>query len=123
MIRIFRNQLDFSRWPRLKEKLALVFKTKTRDAWCKIMEGSDVCFAPVLSMSESARTPPQQAAGNLHRKRGGCFSRAPAPRFFKDGTPKFQGHPPPPGQDTENVLTDFGFSDPEIESLKSSHVI
>ena len=53
----FQNQLDFSQWPQLKDKLSIVFKTKTREAWCEIMEGSDVCFAPVLSMSEAPEHP------------------------------------------------------------------
>jgi len=117
----FQNQLDFARWPQLKEKLSLVFKTKTREAWCEIMEGSDVCFAPVLSMSEAPEHP-----HNKHRKtfveNEGVLQPAPAPRFSRT-EPEIKSPPPIPGQDTETVLAAFGFTPQEIESLKVSETI
>ena len=117
----FQNQLDFAQWPQLKEKLSLVFKTKTREAWCEIMEGSDVCFAPVLSMSEAPEHP-----HNKQRKtfveNDGVLQPAPAPRFSRTD-PVIKRPPPIPGQDTENVLEDFGFTTQEIESLKASGTI
>jgi alpha-methylacyl-CoA racemase len=117
----FQNQLDFAQWPRLKEKLSAVFKTKTRDAWCEIMEGSDVCFAPVLSMSEAPEHP-----HNKQRKTfvefDGVLQPAPAPRFSRT-EPNIKNPPPIPGQDTETVLADFGFTTQEIESLKTSKII
>jgi len=117
----FNNQLDSNQWPQLKEKLAAVFKTKTRDQWCEIMEGSDVCFAPVLSMSEAPRHPHYQ-----HRKTfiqiDGVLQPAPAPRFSRN-KPEIKNPPPTPGQDTLAVLADFGFSAEEIDALRSMQVI
>ena len=117
----FQNQLDHSRWPQLKEKLSLVFKTKTREQWCEIMEGSDICFAPVLSMTEAPDHP-----HNQHRKtfidHNGVIQPAPAPRFSRT-VPEIKSPPPTPGQDTESVLSEFGFTHQEIESLKTSATI
>ncbi len=117
----FQNQLDFAQWPQLKEKLSAVFKTKTREAWCEIMEGSDVCFAPVLSMSEAPEHP-----HNKQRKtfveNDGVLQPAPAPRFSRTAA-EIKSPPPIPGQDTEKVLADFGFTTQEIESLKTSETI
>ena len=117
----FQNQLDFAQWPQLKEKLSLVFKAKTRKAWCEIMEGSDVCFAPVLSLSEAPEHP-----HNKQRKtfveNDGVLQPAPAPRFSRT-RPEIKSPPPIPGQDTQTVLADFGFTMQEIESLKASETI
>jgi alpha-methylacyl-CoA racemase len=117
----FQNQLDFAQWPQLKEKLTILFKTKTRDAWCKIMEGSDVCFAPVLSMSEAPEHPHNKQR-NTFIENNGVLQPAPSPRFSRTA-PEIKNPPPTPGQDTESVLADFGFSVGEIDSLKSSEVI
>ena len=77
----FAPQMDRSQWGKLKDKLTEVFKTKTRDQWCEIMEGSDVCFAPVLSLTEAAEHP-----HNIHRKTfselDGVLQPSPAPRFI-----------------------------------------
>jgi len=117
----FQNQLDFNRWPLLKEKLSIIFKTKTRTEWCEIMEGSDVCFAPVLSMTEAPQHPHIR-----HRQtfieNDGVLQPAPAPRFSRT-EPEIKNSPPTPGQDTESVLNDFGFSEEELEALKSNQVI
>jgi len=64
------RQMDRKAWPDLKEKFAALFKTKTRDEWCKIMEGSDICFAPVLSMAEAPNHPHNQLRGTFCRGRG-----------------------------------------------------
>ena len=117
----FQNQLDFSQWPQLKDKLSIVFKTKTREAWCEIMEGSDVCFAPVLSMSEAPEHPHNKQRKTFIENEG-VLQPAPAPRFSRTA-PEIKSPPPTPGQDTESVLADFGFSGREIESLKSSEAI
>jgi alpha-methylacyl-CoA racemase len=117
----FQNQLDFAQWPQLKEKLSIVFKTKTREAWCEIMEGSDVCFAPVLSMSEAPEHPHNKRRKTFIKNEG-VLQPAPAPRFSRT-EPEIKGPPPTPGQDTENVLTDFGFTEQEIETLRSSETI
>jgi alpha-methylacyl-CoA racemase len=75
-------QMDAKGWPALKEKLTAVFKSKTRDEWCKIMEGSDVCFAPVLTMSEATQHPHMKAR-EVFITRHGIPQPAPAPRFSR----------------------------------------
>jgi len=117
----FQCQLDFAQWPQLKDKLSVLFKTKTRDAWCEIMEGSDVCFAPVLSMSEAPKHPHNKQRKTFIENEG-VLQPAPAPRFSRT-EPEIKSPPPTPGQDTQSVLIDFGFTEQEIESLKSSETI
>ena len=78
----FDAQLDCEAWPSLKLKLEEVFKAKTRDEWCRIMEGSDVCFAPVLNLSE-APLHPHMAARKTFVERHGAIQPAPAPRFSR----------------------------------------
>jgi alpha-methylacyl-CoA racemase len=78
----FDAQMDRAAWPNLKQRLAEVFKTKTRDEWCRIMEGTDVCFAPVLSMEE-APLHPHMAARGTFISRHGVTQPAPAPRFSR----------------------------------------
>ena len=114
-------QMDQSQWSKLKERLAAIFKSKSRDEWCEIMEGSDVCFAPVLSMGEAPEHP-----HNVHRKSflddGGVVQAAPAPRFSR--TPgQIQSAPVPPGNDNRQVLEEFGFSVGEIDALETDGAI
>jgi alpha-methylacyl-CoA racemase len=74
--------MDRKAWPALKQKLVEVFKSKTREDWCKVMEGTDICFAPVLSMKE-APNHPHMAARNIFVERHGVTQPAPAPRFSR----------------------------------------
>ena len=78
----FDAQMDRNAWPALKEKLTQLFKTRTREEWCKIMEGTDICFAPVLTMTE-APTHPHMAARKIFVERHGVTQPAPAPRFSR----------------------------------------
>jgi alpha-methylacyl-CoA racemase len=78
----FDAQMDREAWPTLKRKLATIFKNKTRDDWCSIMEGTDICFAPVLSLSE-APSHPHMAARKTFVERHGAIQPAPAPRFSR----------------------------------------
>lgn len=78
----FDAQMDPKAWPALKEKLKAVFKSKTREDWCKIMEGTDICFAPVLTMSEATEHP-HMVARNVFIERHGVKQPAPAPRFSR----------------------------------------
>ena len=111
----FDNQFDMKRWPELSDKIATLVKTKTRDEWCALMEGSDVCFAPVLSMSEAAEHPHMKARGSFIEVLG-KVQPAPAPRFSR--TPgEVQGPPPAAGKDTRAVLQAWGFSKDEVEAL------
>jgi alpha-methylacyl-CoA racemase len=102
----FSFSMNKPEWPTLSAKLADVFRTKTRDEWCALMEGSDVCFAPVLSMAE-APTHPHNAARRSFEEVGGVVQPATAPRFSR--TPgAIQGPARPPGADTVAVLADWG---------------
>jgi alpha-methylacyl-CoA racemase len=76
------GQMDPKNWPALKEKLTAVFKTKTRDEWCAIMQGTDVCFAPVLTMSEATQHP-HMVAREVFITHEGHTQPAPAPRFSR----------------------------------------
>ena len=76
-----RAQYDSAQWPALKARLAALFLSRTRDAWCLLFEGSDVCFAPVLSISEAAAHPHNRARGTLQPLPGGGARPGPAPRF------------------------------------------
>jgi alpha-methylacyl-CoA racemase len=78
----FDAQMDREAWPALKQRLVDVFKTKTRDEWCTIMEGTDICFAPILTMSE-APDHPHMAARKIFVSRHGVTQPAPAPRFSR----------------------------------------
>lgn len=117
----FDAQLDRTRWPTLKEKLAKIFATKTRAEWCAIMEGSDVCFAPVLELGE-APAHPHNVARDAFVTLEGVVQPAPAPRF--EATPgAVQGPPPAIGGHNTSSLRDWGFAPARIEELTSKGVI
>ncbi len=117
----FSAQLDRDRWPEFKEKMAAVFRTRTRDEWCSIMEGSDACVAPVLSLAEAPLDPHNVTRGAFVEV-AGVVQPAPAPRFSR--TPgKVQSPPPTPGGDTESALLDWGFSRQDIEALRTGGAI
>ncbi|MGH6717580.1 MAG: CaiB/BaiF CoA transferase family protein, partial [Bradyrhizobium sp.] len=78
----FEAQMDRKSWPSLRARLAQAFKTRTREEWCRIMEGTDVCFAPVLTMAEAPKHP-HMAARNVFVERHGVTQPAPAPRFSR----------------------------------------
>jgi alpha-methylacyl-CoA racemase len=109
------NQLNTGMWPELIDRMAKVFRTKTRDEWVRVFEGSDACFAPVLSMRE--------AQGHEHNRVrrtfvdvAGIIQPAPAPRFGR--TPAGQPGPPPGlGEHTRQALVEWGFSDAETDEL------
>lgn len=114
----FGNQHDQSRWPELTEKLALVFKRKTQAQWCELMEGTDVCFAPVLSFVD-APAHPANVARNTYIDVDGLTQPAPAPRFSR--TPSQVAHGAHTlGEDTEATLAAMGFAESEIRELRES---
>jgi alpha-methylacyl-CoA racemase len=115
------RQMDRAQWEPMKERLAKVFKSKTRDEWCEIMEGSDVCFAPVLSLAE-AYAHPHNAARKTFVESFGRTQPAPAPRFSRT-EPEIQGPPPHPGQQTQASLDGWGFGAEEIQRLRDAKAI
>jgi len=117
----FNDQLDLKKWPALKDKITEIFKAKTRDEWCRIMEGSDICFAPVLSLDE-APGHPHNRARNTFVEVDGVLQPAPTPRFSRT-SPEMQSPPPKPGEHTKAVLAEFGFSSGEIDGLVTAGAI
>jgi alpha-methylacyl-CoA racemase len=115
------GQMDRSQWPAMKERFVDMFKQKTRDEWCGIMEGSDVCFAPVLTMTE-CRDHPHIKARNTFVEAWGAPQSAPAPRFSRSAC-EIQGPPPAPGQHTDEVLADYGFAPDEIRKLRDLNAV
>ncbi len=115
------EQDDRARWPELRERIASVLATRTRAEWTEILEGSDACFGPVLSMSE-APTHPHNVARGTFVEAFGVVQPAPAPRF--SATPGSIERPPPePGQHTDQALTDWGLSGARLEALHASGAI
>jgi alpha-methylacyl-CoA racemase len=117
----FGPQMDRARWPQLAEKLRAVFKKKTRAQWCEIMEGSDVCFAPVLSISEARRHPHNVERGTFVEVDGFEQPR-PAPRFSRTDS-AIQRPPARVGEHTDEALSDWGFSAAELEKLRGVKAI
>jgi alpha-methylacyl-CoA racemase len=115
------KQMDKSQWTASKERLAEVFKTKTRDEWSEIMEHTDVCFAPVLSMDEAPQHP-HIAQRETFTEVAGLVQPAPVPRFSR--TPGTVERPPPhAGQHTDEVLESWGVSPERIAELRESKAI
>jgi len=115
------GQHDQAGWPRLAHRFAEVFKTKTRTEWEKVFEGSDACFAPVLSMAE-VENYPHNAERNAFVRREGVMQPAPAPRFSR--TTAQMGVPPRElGVDTNAVLAEFGFGPEEIADLTRRGIV
>jgi len=117
----FSKQMDASRWPEYKQELTEVFKGKTRDEWCKIMEGTDVCFAPVLSVFEAPEHPHNKAR-NTFVQIDGMVQPAPSPRFSRTEAEIRHGARTP-GEDTRSVLEDCGFTADEIAKLEADGVV
>jgi alpha-methylacyl-CoA racemase len=111
-------QTDRGGWPTLRRSFAERFRSKTRDEWCKVFEGSDACFAPVLTFSEARRDAHNAARGSFVSV-AGVEQPAPAPRFSRTpaGVP---GAPPERGAGGAQALADWGFSSVEIERLRAA---
>ena len=115
------DQLDEQHWPAMKERLAAIFRSKTRAQWQEIMEGSDSCFAPVLSLEEAPNHPHAR-----HRQAfvevGGVTQPSAAPRFSR--TPgAVQGPPVHPGEHTDEILRAAGCTDAEISALREDGAV
>ncbi|MCP4003640.1 MAG: CoA transferase [bacterium] len=115
------EQMDQSHWPELKKRFVEIFKTRTRDEWCERMEGSDVCFAPVLSIAEAREHPHNRARGTFVEVAGAAQPR-PAPRFSRtDG--QISGPPAKPGEHTSEIMAEVGYSEAEIKRLIEARVV
>jgi alpha-methylacyl-CoA racemase len=109
----FDRQFDKQKWPELKERFAEIFRSKTRDEWCEIMEGTDICFAPVLDFAEA----PEQFI-----EVAGVTQPAPTPRFSR--TVSAVASPPPEiGRDTDDVLSSLGYTERRLATLRDRGVI
>ena len=111
----FAQQMSKEQWPHLKGRLRALMLTKTREEWCAEMEHTDICFAPVLTMSEAAAHPHNVARGTFIEV-AGTPQPAPAPRFSRTAA-QVDSPPAHAGQHSREVLADWGFSSERIELL------
>ncbi|GGE81269.1 alpha-methylacyl-CoA racemase [Streptosporangium jomthongense] len=116
----FGDQLDKSRWPELKKSMEQVFRQKTRDQWCELMEGTDICFAPVLDIKE-AQSHPHNQARQTYVDVDGVQQPAPAPRFSRTA-PGIRFAARQYGADTAEVLGELGFQPDQLEAMRSAKV-
>jgi alpha-methylacyl-CoA racemase len=114
----FPNRMEPAGWPALREAMEAAFRTRTRDDWAAVFDGTDACVAPVLDLRE-APAHPHNAARGVFTEREGVLQPAPAPRF---GRTAAEPGPPPPlrGEHTEAVLAEWGFAAPEIAALRDA---
>jgi len=115
------DQKDRSMWAEKKKKIAAIFKMKTREEWCALMEGTDVCFAPVLSLSEVV-SHPHNAARKTFVEHDGVVQPNIAPRFSRT-TSEIQGPAPVNGAHSRDILSDWGFAPDAIDALAAQSVI
>jgi alpha-methylacyl-CoA racemase len=118
--RFVHGQHDRTLWPAMRQAIAAIIATRSRDAWCTVLEGSDACFAPVLSVAEAPQHA-NAAARAAFVSLDGVQQPAPAPRFGRSGsrTPQPAPHA---GQHTHAVLREAGFDDATIQHLIDSGV-
>jgi alpha-methylacyl-CoA racemase len=115
------DQRNRDSWPQRKDEIAKVFLAKTRAEWCEVMEGSDVCFAPVLTIPEAYEHPHNVERASFVEV-AGIRQPAPAPRFSR--TPgSIDGPAAHPGQHSDEVLRDFGFDEGAIASLRQAGAV
>jgi alpha-methylacyl-CoA racemase len=117
---LFAPQMDRSRWPVLKETLAKVVRGKTRAEWCALLEGTDVCFAPVLTPDEAAAHPHMRARHSFVTL-DGVLQPAASPRFSR--TPGGARQAAPAGAEVEDILGLIGYSGTDVQALRESGVL
>lgn len=118
--RFVKRQYDRRLWPEMRAAIAAAVRTKTRDDWCALLEGSDACFAPVLSLDEAPAHPHAQARA-AYVTLDGVVQPAPAPRFGRSVPPPLR-RPPQVAEHTDEVLREAGFTPDEIVALKNQGV-
>ena len=115
------EQWDVEQWPAIKAHVAALVAMHPRDEWCRLLEGSDVCFAPVLDLDEAPQHAHNRARGTFIEV-DGVTQPAPAPRFSR--TPAEVKCPPPVGSAPDDTaLSDWGFADDDISALRSARVL
>ena len=117
----FAAQMDKASWPDLKDRLAALFRTRSRAEWCELMEMTDVCFAPVLTMTEAAEHP-HNVARQTFVPFHGVTQPAPAPRFSRT-PPRLRQPPAYAGQHSREILQDWGFGPRRIDELVESGAV
>ncbi|WP_426174437.1 CaiB/BaiF CoA transferase family protein [Massilia sp. TWR1-2-2] len=117
----FSAQMDATSWPQMKQRFTALFATRGRGDWCALLEGTDVCFAPVLDMAEAPAHPHNVARGTFIDI-DGVTQPAPAPRFSRTA-PAVGAAASAPGADSAAILAGWGWADADIEALKEAHVI
>lgn len=117
----FADQRNARLWPQMKDKLGAIIKSKTRDQWAAIMEGTDACFAPVLSLLEAPEHHHMRAR-NTFIEVEGVMQAAPAPRFSRT-TSRVRHGSRPLGADGTAVLLAAGMPPEEIEKLRRDGVL
>ena len=115
------EQMDRDRWPESKRLLAEVFKTRTRDEWCRILEGTDACFAPVLTLAEAPRHQHNRSRGT-YVEIDGIIQPAPAPRFSRT-VPDLPAPPPPDGVENPEAALALWLDPDEIARLRAAGTI
>jgi alpha-methylacyl-CoA racemase len=112
-------QMDRAQWPEAQARFAALFKTRTRDEWCALLEGTDACFAPVLTTDE-APVHPHNIARRTYVEVDGITQPAPAPRFSRT-VPAPPGPPQPPSRGEEALTTLTAWLEPvEIAALRAA---
>ena len=117
----FANQFDMENWPQMKEQLAEVIKKKTRDEWDAIMAGSDICYAPVLSMGE-IKDHPHNKSRSTYIEKDGFYQPAPAPRFSRTKG-EIRHDAVLRGEHTDSILQELGLSESEVRRLYEGGVV
>ncbi len=115
------DQNDRSTWPEMRVRITEAVKARTRDEWCEILDGSDVCFAPVLSLAEAPEHPHNAARGTFVEV-GGIPQPGPAPRFSRT-RPQVARPAPHPGEHTADALADWGFDAAGVAALQESGAV
>ncbi|MDR5652144.1 CaiB/BaiF CoA transferase family protein [Ruixingdingia sedimenti] len=115
------DQHDRAGWPMMKDRFAAAFRSRTRDEWVALAAGRETCIAPILSMSEAPHHPHLRARGTFVEVEG-IVQPAPAPRFSRTEA-AIQRPPAAPGEHTDEVLADWGFTSEDIGALRGAGAV
>jgi alpha-methylacyl-CoA racemase len=115
------DRRDEAQWPALRDRLAAVFRTRTRDEWAEVFAATDACVAPVLTLTEAPRHP-HSVERSTFVERAGVVQPAPAPRFSRTPT-ALDRTPPAPGDHTDEILAELGYDRAGIERLRTAGAV